>query len=77
MDCIYCSYIEVEEAAVGLCKCGAGICRRHVFEQFAAPAVIETIGPVGRTKPPTERRLLCPACIESVARPAYQFRVVA
>jgi hypothetical protein len=76
MDCLYCSYIDVEESAVGVCRCGAGICRRHVFEQLARPAVIQTIGPGGRTKPATDRRLLCPACIETEARPAYSFRAV-
>lgn len=64
MDCLYCSYIDVEESAVGMCRCGAGLCRQHLTEQLASRESRSTIGIVTRTVHygPTERRLLCPAC---------------
>lgn len=64
MDCLYCSYIDVEAPAVGICRCGAGLCRQHLTEQFASREQTSTIGVVNRTVTygPTERRLLCPAC---------------
>lgn len=64
MDCLYCSYTDVEEKAVGMCRCGAGLCRQHLTEQLASRESRSTIGIVTRTVHygPTERRLLCPAC---------------
>jgi hypothetical protein len=70
MECLYCSYLEIAEPAVGLCRCGAALCRDHLFEQLATRRYMRTVGPVSRTVPlgPTERRLLCPACAPAGAR---------
>jgi hypothetical protein len=64
MDCLYCSYLDLDETAVGVCRCGAGLCRQHVTEQLPSREQTSTIGIVTRTVTygPTERRLLCPAC---------------
>ena len=62
MDCLYCSYTDIYESAVAVCRCGAGICRRHAFEHLGSPPKVVTIGPVGRATPRTERQILCPAC---------------
>jgi len=71
MDCLYCSYIDISESAVGICRCGAGLCRDHLIEQLASDAAVTTIGSVTRQVPlgPTERRLLCPACAARTRSP--------
>jgi len=71
MDCLYCSYIDLSETAVGICRCGAGLCRDHLVEQLATDAAVTTIGSVTRRVPlgPTERRLLCPACAARTPSP--------
>lgn len=78
MDCLYCSYIEIAETAVGVCRCGAGLCRDHLVEQLATRVSSTTIGPVGRSVPigPTERRILCPACAASGARTGSRVRAL-
>ena len=64
MDCLYCSYIDIEAAAVGLCRCGAGLCRQHITERGASRRQTTTIGVVSPTVRfgADERRMLCPAC---------------
>jgi hypothetical protein len=78
MDCLYCSYTDLSEPAVGICRCGAGLCRQHLVEQLASGASMTTVGPVGRTVPlgPTERRLLCPACAEASTRAGRRVRAL-
>lgn len=64
MDCLYCTYIEMEETAVGICRCGVGLCRHHMIERAASRERTTTIGMVTRTVHygSTERHILCPAC---------------
>ncbi|MBB4662811.1 hypothetical protein [Conexibacter arvalis] len=79
MDCLYCNYIDISETAVGVCRCGAGLCRQHLTEQLASRDELRTIGSVTRTiqRGPTERRLLCPACAATDgARTARALNVV-
>jgi hypothetical protein len=78
MDCLYCSYIEMVETAVGVCRCGAGLCRQHLVEQFATRLEVMTIGPVGRRTRigATERHLVCPACATRPARTRWALDAV-